>query len=317
MAATTPPTGRLAPSPTGPLHLGHARSFLLAWLHARSRSGRITLRIEDLDRERCKPEHTSLALSDLTWLGLDWDGAPHIQSEHTSHLDAALARLSELGATYPCLCTRAEIAAAVARSASAPHAGDELYYPGTCRALALRLAPDSSPAWRFRCPDTPVDFTDELAGPQRFHPAREVGDFAIARKDGAIAYQLAVVVDDARAGVDEIVRGADLLPSTARQILLQRALGLPQPRWWHLPLVVDDDGKRLAKRSGGFALAELRARGVDPRAVVAWALRSSGLEAPERVTAAAACRGFELARIARASARFGATELERLLAARV
>ncbi|TAJ17212.1 MAG: tRNA glutamyl-Q(34) synthetase GluQRS [Planctomycetota bacterium] len=312
----SPPTTRLAPSPTGPLHLGHARSFLLAWLHARSRSGRILLRIEDLDRERCKPHFTSLALADLAWLGLDWDGEPHIQSADTAPLESALAQLTSQGDAYPCLCSRAEIAANVARSPSAPHAGDELYYPGTCGKLTLRLPADVVPAWRFRCPDEEVSFNDELAGPQRFHPSREVGDFAIARRDGAIAYQLAVVVDDARAGVDEIVRGADLLPSTARQILLQRALGLPHPRWWHLPLVVGDDGKRLAKRDGGFALAELRARGVDPRAVVAWALASSGLDAPERVTAAEACGGFELARIARASARFGAAELERLLAAR-
>lgn len=320
-ASQPAPFGRLAPSPTGPLHVGHARSFLLAWLYARSRGGCIQLRIEDLDRERCKPAYTELALADLRWLGLDWDGPVHVQSEHLEPLNAALDELVERGLVYPCVCTRAELAATLARAASAPHVGDEQPYPGTCRGrfrsrAEARAATGLEPALRLRTPPGAVEFDDALAGPQRFEPAAEVGDFAVARRDGVIAYQLAVVVDDARAGVNEVVRGRDLLSSTARQILLQRALGLPQPRWWHLPLVVDDAGARLSKRSGGFALAELRARGVDPRALIGWALRSSGLDVPARLSAAEAVPGFEIARLARAAARFGAAELEALLAAR-
>jgi glutamyl-tRNA synthetase len=313
-APAVAPIGRLAPSPTGALHLGHARSFLLAWLHTRSRGGRVVLRIEDLDQERCKPQYVEQARRDIAWLGLDWDGPVHVQSEHAAALHAAAAELVERGLAYACTCTRKEIAAAL----SAPHGGDEQPYPGTCRdryrdAADARAQSGLAPALRLRVADGPIEFDDDVYGRQVHAPAREVGDFVIARRDGAIAYQLAVVVDDARAGVTEVVRGADLLPSTARQILLQRALQLSSPRWAHLPLVVDDAGQRLAKRTGAFALTELRARGVDPRAIVAWALQSSGLPAPERITAVEALPAFALAQVGTKPVRWGAAELARLL----
>jgi glutamyl-tRNA synthetase len=277
-AAPTPIVGRLAPSPTGALHLGHARSFLLAWWHARARGGRILLRIEDLDDGRSRAEHAQRIPYELEWLGLDWDGPIDVQSRARAAHDAALERLQAAGALYPCVCTRAELRSAL----SAPHAGDaEVAYPGTCRdrypdlATAER-ASGRAAGLRMRVPPGLTQFVDGLAGAQSHDVAHSAGDFLVARRDGVLAYQLAVVIDDARQAVTEVVRGDDLLPSTARQIVLQRALGLPHPRWWHVPLVCDARGERLAKRSGATSLAALRERGLDPRALVSFIARGSG-----------------------------------------
>lgn len=312
-----PPLGRLAPSPTGRLHVGHARTFLLAWWHARARGGRVLLRLEDLDRARVKPGMQAECLRDLEWLGLDWDGAPLVQSADTAALAAALARLVAAGAAYACDCSRQDLA----RAPSAPHASDgELRYPGTCRARVARPGGAPGPqALRLRVPEGEIELEDGVLGRFRCDVQAEVGDFLLARRDGVFAYQLAVVVDDARTGVNEVLRGADLLPSAARQWHLQRALGLSHPRWFHVPLVHDEHGQRLAKRRGDeLALAGLRARGVDPRALVAWVARSAGLElAPdERLTAREATALFELARLPRTPARFGPEELARLQRAR-
>ena len=293
------PVGRLAPSPTGRLHLGHARTFLLAWWHARSRAGRVSLRIEDLDRARVKPGMAEECLRDLEWLGLDWDGAPVVQSADTAALSGALERLLDSGRAYLCRCSRSDIA----RALSAPHANDgELRYPGTCRALGLRPGEPGERALAVRLvvPAGEVELEDGVAGRFRADVQREVGDFLLARRDGFFAYQLAVVVDDARTGVDEVLRGADLLPSAARQWHLQRALGLPHPRWFHVPLVLDEHGARLAKRRDDLALAALRAEGVDPRRLVAWVARSAGLTCPEPAPARELVARFDLALLPRA-----------------
>lgn len=318
------PVGRLAPSPTGQLHLGHARSFLLAWWHTRSRGGRVILRIEDLDRARSRPELVDACMRDILWLGMDWDGEPLLQSRDTAPMQAACDDLLARGFAYPCTCSRAEIAAL-----SAPHAGeDEPRYPGTCRGrYATRdeaARASGRPAGvRLLVPEGEVRVDDSLAGQRTFDVARTVGDFLVQRRDGAFAYQLAVVVDDARQGVNEIVRGEDLLPSTARQLHVQNQLRLPHPRWYHVPLVVDETGERLAKRRDSLALASLRAESVDPRAIVAWAARTSGqLETsdgnPElRLDARDLLATFDLQRVPRTEVRLGTRELSALRAGRL
>jgi glutamyl-tRNA synthetase len=307
--------GRLAPSPTGLLHLGHARSFLLAWWHARSRGGRIVLRMEDLDAERLKMGMTDAALRDMEWLGLDWDGEMVLQSVGAERFDACVKGLIEKGLAYPCVCTRGEIAA----SQSAPHPVDaggerELQYPGTCRGRfgsveEAERATGRSPAVRLRVAPGKVRIEDGFAGVFECDVAGEVGDFPIARKAGAAAYQLAVVVDDARAGVTEVVRGDDLLPSAARQFVVQEALGLPHPRWFHVPMIVDEKGKRLAKRADAVALARLREMGVDARAVVSWIARRSGIGVGERCSARELVGAFEMARVPREAVVCGSTEV--------
>ncbi|MEZ5976756.1 MAG: tRNA glutamyl-Q(34) synthetase GluQRS [Planctomycetota bacterium] len=275
----TPPTTRLAPSPTGLLHLGHARSFLAAWWCARSEGGRVVLRIEDLDTGRSRPEFTDAARRDLEWLGLDWDGPELVQSEDLAPYHDAARRLLERGDAFACVCSRRDVLEAL----DAPHAADtELRYPGTCRDRFTSVQDaehrtGATAGVRLRVPEGRFAIRDEFAGRFEADPAREVGDFLLLRRDGAVSYQLAVVVDDARQGVDLVVRGDDLLPSAVRQALLQRALGLPHPRWLHLPLVTDADGNRLSKRAGAQALSTLRERGVDPRLVADWAARSLGL----------------------------------------
>ncbi|MFN9755870.1 MAG: tRNA glutamyl-Q(34) synthetase GluQRS [Planctomycetota bacterium] len=254
--------GRLAPSPTGALHLGNARTFLLAWLSARSRGGTVLLRIEDIDGPRVKPEATAQTIEDLRWLGLDWDGDVAVQSTRLDRYRAAADRLVAQGRAYPCVCTRSEIEDA----ASAPHeAGDDgPVYPGTCRGrfpdlAAARAATGREPALRCRVDVAAVPFDDGFAGAQ---PGRVRGDFVVQKRDGGPAYQLAVVVDDAAQGVSEVLRADDLLPSTPRQLLLYDALGLPAPRFLHVPLVVGADGRRLAKRHGDTSLRAFRRAGV-------------------------------------------------------
>lgn len=289
------PVGRLAPSPTGLLHLGHARTFLLAWWHLRQREGRVLLRIEDLDAPRCKEDFKSALCRDLEWLGLDWDAAPWLQSDGLPEMRLAVDNLAARGHVYPCICTRSDLK----RALSAPHAGQgEVRYPGICRdrfaSVEAARSSGAEPAIRFRVPNGTTRFNDSLFGPQSFDVSSECGDFVIARKDRSIAYQLAVVLDDARQGVTEVHRGCDLLASTARQWLLQEALGLPHPRWIHFPLVTDAHSRRLAKRADDLSLWELRQRGVDPRVIVSWAARSAGILSPSRVDALSLVREFKL-----------------------
>jgi glutamyl-tRNA synthetase len=296
--------GRFAPSPTGPLHLGNARTALLAWLAARREGAAFVMRVEDLDGPRVRPGLERAILEELAWLGLDWDEGPDVggpygpyrQSERRERYDAAMDRLRARGAVYPCFCSRAEIAA----STQAPHGpGDDgPRYPGTCRGLG----PDEvaarrrrrAPAWRFRVPEAPVAFVDVVRGPRSFHVARETGDFVVARADGLAAYQLAVVVDDAAMRIGCVVRGDDLLASTARQLLLYRALDLAPPRFAHVPLVTGEDGARLAKRHGAVGVGELRRRGADPRAVVGLLGALSGLGRGAPVSPADLVEGFAL-----------------------
>lgn len=312
------PVGRLAPSPTGLLHLGHARSFLLAWWSIRSRGGRILMRLEDLDGARSRPELGEQALRDLEWLGLDWDGEPYVQSGGIERLNRAVDALTLAGKTYACVCSRAELRA----MASAPQAGDvEARYPGTCRgrfasASDAEAATSREAGLRFVVPEGAVTIVDAFAPALTSDVAREVGDFMIARRDKTPAYQLAVVVDDAHQGVNEVLRGDDLLPSTARQWLLQEALGLPHPRWIHVPLVTDATGRRLAKRADDLGLSTLRELGVDPRAIVSWAARASGIDAPERVTAVECSGEFSLARLPHEPVRLDDETLATLKASR-
>jgi len=264
--------GRFAPSPTGPLHLGNLRTALLAWLFARSAGARFLVRVEDLDHSRVRPGLEEAQLLDLRAIGLDWDGPVVRQSERKELYEGAIARLEADGLLYPCYCTRAEIRAA----ASAPHgisAADR--YPGTCRGLttaqrAQHEAAGRPPALRVRSGDLRMAFEDRLLG--NFEDV--VDDFVVRRNDGTPAYQLAVVVDDAAQGIGEVVRGADLVDSTLRQVLLARLLGLPEPTYAHVPLVLGPDGRRLAKRHGAVSLSD---QDEGPDGVRAWMARTLGL----------------------------------------
>lgn len=272
--------GRLAPSPTGALHLGNARTFLITWLSIRSRAGRLIYRLEDLDHPKVKPGAAEQAMQDLRWLGLDWDegpdvggpAAPYIQSQRVERYRHALNQLAAAGRVYPCVCSRRDVEAAQ----SAPQDGEDgLYYPGTCRdrfetydAASATLPGDRLPAWRFRAPEDETRFTDGFQGEQVASVSQDVGDFAIARHDAGAGYMLGVVVDDAAMGVTEVLRGDDLLSTTHRQLQLQQALGLPTPAYIHVPLVVGPDGRRLAKRHGDTRIAQFREQGVPAERIV-------------------------------------------------
>lgn len=268
--------GRLAPSPTGALHLGNARTFLLAWLSIRSRGGTLLLRIEDIDGPRVKPRAMAQALTDLRWMGLDWDGEPVLQTDRMAEYAAAAERLHAGGFLYPCVCTRREIEEA----ASAPHEnGDGPVYPGSCRgkfadAETARRKSGRDPALRFVVSASKVPFCDGFRGDQ---PGSVTGDFVVQKRDGGPAYQLAVVVDDAAQGINEVVRADDLLSSTPRQLLLYEALGLCPPQFVHVPLVVGGDGLRLAKRHGDTSLRYFRERGVSAQELVGYLAFLSGL----------------------------------------
>jgi len=276
---------------------------LIAWWHARSQGGQVFMRMEDLDAPRVRSQFVDEALHDLEWLGLDWDGPVLLQSERLPQLSQALFDLVTSGQAYPCACSRGEIRAAQ----SAPQEGVvELRYPGTCRDRFTsiedaRRKSERDVGLRFRTPEGPVLVQDLVQGRQFCDVAADVGDFMIGRRDGTPSYQLAVVLDDAHQGVTEVVRGDDLLSSTARQILLQRALGLATPLYAHLPLVVDAQGKRLAKRHRASSLAELRERGIDPRLIVGWVARSAGLSCGDRPTAAECTASFSLDRVPRSA----------------
>ena len=278
----TQETTRLAPSPTGALHLGNARTFLVNWALARRRGWRVVLRIEDLDGPRVKPGAAESCIDTLRWLGIDWDEGPLVQSHDLAPYTLAMETLASRGAAYACELTRSEIE----QAASAPQATIAGDAPGETRFPAsLRPAPpaptrfaDTGTNWRFATPETSVEFVDAFAGPQRLRPCDTIGDFVVWTRRGQPAYQLAVVVDDHRQGITQVVRGNDLLDSAARQILLSRALGTsPEPCYIHLPLVVGPDGRRLAKRHGDTRLETYRALGVAPARVVGLAAYWCGM----------------------------------------
>lgn len=284
------PRGRYAPSPTGWIHLGNARTALVAWLSIRSQDGTFVWRLEDLDPPRTVPGTAEAALEDLTWLGLDWDEgprkggpyAPYVQSERYAHYEAALQRLSEAGRLFPCKRSRRDLQ----QLASAPHGTGGLPpYPKAFRpghladdwfdALVRMDRPDA--AIRFKVLDDGVSFTDRVQGPLTEQVDQTVGDFVLKRRDGLYAYQLAVVVDDLLMDITEVVRGSDLLASTARQIQLIEALGGPVPAYAHVPLVVNAAGEKLSKRDDGLTLRALRVAGVHPEQIVGYLAYTLGL----------------------------------------
>jgi glutamyl-tRNA synthetase len=292
-------TTRLAPSPTGTLHLGNARTFLITWTLARQQDWRIVLRIEDLDVQRVRPGAAEQAIEQLRWLGIDWDEGPLVQSHDLEPYHAAMRTLASDRRVYACELTRKQIE----HAASAPHSGEgELRFPP-------ELRPRDNAAWMFDRESTnyrlvvnagDVAIRDEFVGGRWFDPSRESGDFIVWTKTGMPAYQLAVVVDDARQGITEVVRGDDLLPSAARQHLLYRALGLPPPRWWHLPLVTAADGRRLAKRDGDTHLETCRQRGIAAERVIGLIAAWSGVvDRPEPMSADAFRQGFTLGTLPR------------------
>ena len=256
--------GRFAPSPSGRMHLGNVFSCLIAWLSARSKGGEVVLRLEDLDPDRCRKTYSAQLEEDLHWLGLDWDRGglsdepEYCQSACSGYYAQAFRSLEEKGLLYPCFCSRGEL-----HAASAPHSSDgNLVYAGTCRNLTEEQRREKSrlrrPAIRIRVPEETVSFTDGNLGPYSENLAEDCGDYIVRRSDGVYAYQLAVVVDDARMGITEVVRGSDLLSSTPRQIWLQRQLGLSTPQYYHLPLLLAPDGRRLSKRDRDLDLGELK-----------------------------------------------------------
>jgi glutamyl-tRNA synthetase len=304
--ASTPTSqyrGRLAPSPTGYLHVGHARTFWTAWLRARDAGGALVMRMEDLDQERSKPIFAEAALDDLRWLGIRWNEgpdkggpyAPYVQSKRRAIYLAAWRRLLRSGWLFPCRCSRKDLESALGAPHERSYAGspevqshgklepldDEPIYPGTCRQNLWRAPQLPGPTasdievpdginWRFHVRDGEVvEFNDLNLGPQRFVAGRDFGDFVVWRRDGGPSYQLACVADDASMRITEVVRGADLLKSTARQILLYRALDFDIPAWFHCRLVVDHNGRRLAKRHDALSLHAMRQRGLTPMNILA------------------------------------------------
>jgi len=300
--------GRLAPSPTGALHLGNARTFMVAWLRARSAGGKVVMRMEDLDHPRDKPGAAAQALDDLRWLGFDWD-EEHVQSGRRAVYRDALAELRRQDLAYPCVCSRRDVEAAQ----SAPHDGEQLFYPGTCRgrfaawseavSFLGSCTPPRSPCWRFKVePGTTVAFDDAFAGRYGQDVSRTLGDFPLARDEDGAGYTLAATVDDMLMGVTEVVRGDDLLAATPAQILVARALagwtGARPPSYCHVPLVVGPDGRRLAKRHGDTRIASFRAQGVPPEAVIGLLAASCGWCGPdEHVGLAALLPRFDLSSV--------------------
>ncbi len=277
--------GRFAPSPTGDLHVGNLRTAVASWLDARSRRARWVVRFEDLDATVATRDSGHRQLADLGALGMESDGALVWQSDHRQRYQVATDQLVSSGRTYPCFCTRREIREAIASSVNAPNSATGSFYPGTCAGLSRaeqgRRAKGRSPALRFRAEGTTIDFDDSHFGEQSV----VVDDFVVRRNDGLPAYNLVVVVDDADAGVGAVVRAADLLPSTARQILVAQALGIERVAYAHVPLVVNHAGQRLAKRDVAITLAELRSLGWGPERLLDRLAASMGLAEPgERPT---------------------------------
>jgi glutamyl-tRNA synthetase len=292
---------RLAPSPTGALHLGNARTFLINWLMARQNGWHILLRIEDLDGPRVKAGAEVQLIEDLRWLGIDWDSGPVRQSDRSTAYTAAINQLLESGCAYACVCSRKEVELA----ASAPHDDDgAAIYPGTCRGRFATTVEAEQFAGRgvsirFAVPDAPVEFLDGFIGQTAFDPRRQLGDFVIRKSDGTAAYQLAVVVDDAESGVTQVIRGDDLIDSTPRQMMLYRALGMERriPSYTHVPLVVGTDGRRLAKRHGDTRLAAYRAAGIRAERLLALLATWCGMPCGEEVTATELLDRFDLGRL--------------------
>ncbi len=292
---------RLAPSPTGALHLGNARTFLINWAMARANGWRLVLRVDDLAGPRVKKHAAQDAIDDLRWLGIDWDGDAIFQSQRLDLYRAAMRDLAQRALVFPCDVTRRELEDALA----APHAPVRGGPQGESR-FPPELRPNIGPcdfdhvaestSWRFLVDAAPIPFTDHFAGPQTQNPADTVGDFIVWTKDGEPAYQLATVADDHHLGVTDIVRGDDLLDSAARQLLLFRALNFaPEPRFFHLPLVVGEDGRRLAKRHGDTRISAYREAGVSPERVIALIARWSGVQtAPDEMSATQFSEVFDL-----------------------
>ncbi|HKV12996.1 MAG TPA: tRNA glutamyl-Q(34) synthetase GluQRS [Thermoanaerobaculia bacterium] len=303
-----PPRGRYAPSPTGPIHVGNARTALAAWLSVRSRGGTFVYRVEDLDPPRVVPGMAGAQREDLLWLGLDWDEgpdvggphAPYVQSERSGLYEDALRELAHAGRLFPCRLSRKDLQAV----ASAPHGGEEAPYPAFLRPRDVDpgwfAAPPPDAALRFRVEENPVTFVDRVCGPVTERVDLAVGDFVLKRRDGLYAYQLAVVVDDLLMGIDDVVRGADLLASTARQIQLLEALGGAPPAYAHVPLVVSAQGEKLSKRDQGLTLRSLREAGVRPEALVGYLAFSLGLlDRPEPCRPEELVAGFGWGRLRR------------------
>lgn len=279
--------GRLAPSPTGNIHLGNAWAFMLAWLAARQAGGKVLLRMEDIDPDRARPEYAEGIMADLRWLGLDWDEGPdiegpcgpYVQSRRVQDYARVLDVLATLGAVYPCYCTRKELRTL----AGAPHPGDlGAPYPGTCRNLTIEECSRKEkegrrPAMRLRWPDGVFAFDDGLFGPQQAGGESCGGDFALRRSDGVFAYQLAVVVDDIAMGVTQVVRGADLLSCTPRQLALYSLLGAQPPAYLHVPLLLDATGERLAKRHQSLEIRALRNAGVPAANITGYLAMLAGM----------------------------------------
>ena len=299
--------GRFAPTPSGSMHIGNALAALLSWLQIRSAGGVYILRIEDIDTSRSKPQFAEQILKDLRWLGLDWDEgpdrggpySPYVQSERLDFYEQALEKLKAKGLLYPCYCSRADIMSA----SSAPHglSAEGPAYLGTCRHLSAEekklKAAHKQPSLRFLVPDRILSFYDGILGRVEYSAAKG-GDFVVKRADGMYSYQLAVVVDDAMMAVSDVFRGADLLDSTPRQLLLYEALGLKAPRFAHFPLLVDQTGRRLAKRSRGLSLSDLQGRGIRPETVVGWLAYAVGLlDRPEALKPAELLDDFQMDRI--------------------
>lgn len=292
--------GRYAPSPSGRMHLGNLCCCLLAWLSAKSAGGRVVLRIEDLDAERCPRKFADLLEEDLAWLGLSADeggsaGGPagsYYQSERSDIYQRYYDILAQKGLVYPCFCSRSQL-----HAASAPHRSDgQVIYPGTCRGLTQEEIAErskmKSPAWRVTVPDRGIAFVDGHMGPTEENLLRDCGDFYLRRGDGVFAYQLAVVVDDALMGVTQVVRGDDLRSSTPRQLYLYELLGLRAPKFYHMPLLLASDGRRLSKRDGDQSLENLRAR-FTPEEIVGRMAYAVGLQsAPDPRTPEELLNGF-------------------------
>ncbi len=293
------------------MHLGNARTFLIAWLSARAAGGRVVLRVDDLDRPRVKPGFVEQVMDDLRWLGLEWDGEPLFQSRRGNEYATALENLRAAGLVYPCVCSRREIEAA----ARAPHEGEEgPVYPGTCRgkfrtAVEAHQHTGRAPCWRFDTGHFPprMEFDDGVLGHCSFDVTQHLGDFIVFRNDDIAAYQLATVVDDHAQGVTEVIRGDDLLTSTPRQLLLYRALGLTPPRFLHVPLVLDAGGQRMAKRRDSTRLAALREAGISAAQVVGAVAARCGWAAPgERILPAQLVSRFDLSKLPRQPVRLDA-----------
>lgn len=286
--------GRFAPTPSGRMHLGNIFCALLAWLSAKKQGGSITLRIEDLDKARCPSQNASLLENDLRWLGLDWEvggstggsNAPYYQSQRFDIYAECFAKLQKQGLTYPCFCNRAEL-----HAAEAPHLSDgRVLYAGTCRALTSEQIASKinkrPPAQRLLLPDETISFSDGHYGLHSQNLASECGDIILRRSDGVYAYQLAVVVDDALMGVTEVVRGVDLLGSTPQQLYLYHLLDFTPPKFFHVPLLVAEDGRRLSKRDRDLDLGYLRQRFTKPHTIIGAIAHMAGLlPKPEAISA--------------------------------